>query len=78
MAPELRELGERRLWCAALALMLNDALGYWQSTARDTKAEQAFDDLLRCGPMVRHVCEFTGHDPEWICQGFIRWCESMA
>lgn len=71
-------LAERRLWGAVLALMVDDARRYWQGKKQDTDAEQAFDDLCRCGPMVRHCCRWLDTDPKWICNGFVSWCESMA
>jgi len=70
-----------RLWCAVLASLLSDARCYWQSThghgiaADDYRLEQAFDDVMRCGPMLRHVCNNSGHDAAWISEGFARWCE---
>lgn len=83
MAPELWELGEigageRRLWRATLALIVDDARRYWQGTRQDTEAEAAFDDLLKPGggPMVRHVCRWLDTDPQWLSRGFISWCES--
>lgn len=71
---------ERRLWLSALALLLADARAYWHCKqwrgGADYELEAAFDDVCRAGPMLRHLCGFTGHAPEWISQGFTAWCES--
>lgn len=56
-------MSERRLWWAALALLVEDGRRYWQDRRNDTEAEQAFDDLMRCGPMTRHVCQWLAADP---------------
>ncbi|WP_417514813.1 hypothetical protein [Marinobacter sp.] len=69
-------IAERRLWGATLALLVDDARRYWQNRRHDTEAEQAFDDLVRCGPMTRHVCRWLDTDAQWISRGFISWCES--
>jgi len=37
--------------------------------------EQAFDDVERCGSMLRHCCAFLDLDAEWISAGFVSWCE---
>ena len=72
---------ESRLWCSALALLVNDARCYWEDRrgcylADDNyRLEQAFDDVCRAGPMLRHLCDHTGHDAAWISEGFARWCE---
>jgi hypothetical protein len=70
---------EHNLWCAVLMQMVWDAKLYWKGKSPFPVAHhelrQAFDDLLRCGPMLRHVCEYTGHDAQWISEGFIAWCE---
>jgi len=73
---------EYRLWCAALDMLIKDGQSYWKCQkwreADSVEQEQAFDDLLRCGPMTRHCCRWLDLDPQWISEGFIRWCESMA
>lgn len=74
-------LPEARLWAEALKLMLLDARDYWRGKqghgvhARSFHLEQAFDDVMRCGPMIRHCCSFLDLEPDWISEGFIRWCE---
>ena len=74
-------LGERRLWSEALRLLVSDARSYWQGErVRDFNAhavvlEQAFDDVCRCGPMLRYLCDHLDLDPQWISEGFIKWCE---
>lgn len=71
---------EHRLWCAVLVQLASDARLYWQGKTPPPVAhhelEQAFDDLFRCGPMLRHVCEHTGHNAQWLSKGFIAWCEN--
>ncbi|SHK48196.1 hypothetical protein SAMN05216369_2251 [Marinobacter antarcticus] len=77
-------LGERRLWAEALKLMLFDARHYWrgqsaQGVHRNSYVlEAAFDDLVRCGPMLRHCCDYLSLDADWISEEFIKWCESVA
>ena len=67
---------ERHLWGAVLAMLLDDALTYWRNGYGPAiELEQAFDDVLRVGPMLRRCCEFTGHDPVWIAEGFVRMLE---
>ena len=74
-------LAEQRLWGEALRLLVSDACSHWQSErVRDFNAEnyhfeQAFDDVCRCGPMIRHCCGFLDLEPEWIRAGFVSWCE---
>ena len=74
-------LGERRLWAEALKLMLHDARDYWRGKpghgvhAESYHLEQAFDDLVRCGPMLRHCCGFLDLNAEWISAGFVSLCE---
>jgi len=74
-------LGERRLWAEALKLMLFDARHHWRGQAvqgihRDSyHLEAAFDDLVRCGPMLRHCCGFLDLNAEWISAGFVSLCE---
>jgi len=65
-----------RLWCSTLALLIYDARSYWQGIkGAGVEFEQAFDDVVRCGPMLRHLCDHTGHDPQWLSRGFVKWCE---
>lgn len=71
-------LAERRLWGATLALLIQDGQRYWQGKQQDTEAEQAFDDLVRCGPMLRHCCRWLDSDAQWISKGFISWCEKTG
>ena len=74
-------LPEARLWAEALKLMLHDARDYWRGKpghgvhAESYHLEQAFDDLVRCGPMLRHCCDYLDLEPDWLSEGFIRWCE---
>ena len=74
-------LAEQRLWAEALKLMLHDARNYWGRRqgqgvhAESYLLEAAFDDLVRCGPMIRHCCDYLNLDADWISEAFIRWCE---
>ena len=74
-------LGERRLWAEALKLMLFDARHHWRGQAaqginrNSYHLEAAFDDLVRCGPMLRNCCDYLDLEPDWMSEGFIRWCE---
>lgn len=60
-----------RLWRAALALLVEDAVrhalgGVNPRQATDYDLEAAFDDICRLGPMLRHLCDKTGDSPEWV------------
>ena len=79
--PELD--GCQRLWRACLALLLADARAYWlekphQPGAAGQDLEEAFDDVVACGPMTREVAEWNDLDPEYVSAAFIRWCENVA
>lgn len=70
-------LPERSLWCAALSLLLDDARRFHQTGndpqgAIDGTGRRALRDLLECGPMVRHLCEYTDQDAAWVCGKFSR------
>src|SRR5690554_3490159 len=70
------ECDYRLLWVAALAQLLRDARCYWRGSWNTSiELEQAFDDLVRCGPMVRHVCHWLDIEPLQVTRTFIRWCE---
>jgi len=77
-------LPESMLWADVLRLLVFDARNYWrcqqgQSLHADGYyLEQAFDDLVRCGPMIRHCCSFLDLDADWISEEFIRWCEQAG
>jgi len=77
-------LGERRLWAEALKLMLFDARHHWRGQAaqginrNSYHLEAAFDDLVRCGPMLRHCCDHLNLDADWISEEFIRRCEETG
>jgi len=76
-------LPEARLWAEALKLMLFDARHFWRGQAaqginrNSYLLESAFDDVCRCGPMLQHCCGFLDLEPDWISEGFIRWCEEV-
>lgn len=64
---------ERAMWCAALALMLQDARRYHR-TGKDVQCvgRQALRDVLDRGPMLRHLCEMADQEPEWVSERFAR------
>ena len=72
----------RTLWACVLREYLHDATRHRQGKSRantpDYVLEQAFDDLCRCGPMIRHICNHTHHNPVALSEGFIRWCEKNS
>lgn len=72
------KMPERHLWAAALDLLIRDGQAYWLGKGRDkaNELEQAFDDLMRCGPMTRHCCRWLDTDPEAVARWFVRWCEN--
>jgi len=73
--PASETLPERALWCAALALLLDDARRYHR-TGKDPigavpgTGRRAFRDVLERGPMVSHLCVMTDQEPEWLCWRF--------
>ena len=70
---------ERTLWAAVLVLLLEDGLSHWRGEKCVTlDIEQAFDDVMRCGPMLRHCCSFLDLEPDWVSEEFIRWCEETG
>ena len=71
---------EIALWAAVLRLMLEDAQRYWQgrTPALDYEREQAFDDVVACGPMLRRCCGFLDLDAQWISEAFVKQCDVMA
>jgi hypothetical protein len=68
---------EKAMFCAALALLLEDARRYHR-TGRDMSGavpgtgRRALSDLLACGPMVNHLCRYLEQEPEWVCLRFAR------
>ena len=70
---------ERTLWAAVLALLLEDGLSHWRGGKCVTlDLEQAFDDVMQCGPMLRRCCENLEIDPAWISEQFVKRCGSMG
>ena len=73
-------LPEARLWAEALKLMLFDARHHWRGQAaqgvhrNSYVLEAAYDDVMRCGPMLRHCCGFLDLEPDWLSECFIKWC----
>jgi len=71
------ESNYRLLWAATLAQLVRDGRCYWQNGyCPSVDQEQAFDDLVRCGPMTRHVCRWLDVEPGEVSKLFVRWCES--
>jgi len=70
---------ELALWGAVLDALIRDGQAYWQDRewrgGAEVDREQAFDDLVRCGPMTEHCCAWLDLDPQWISEGFIKWCD---
>lgn len=74
---------EARLWSAVLEPLIQDARVCWLGTdycRAGSKADRwvAFSGMVECSPTLRQICDFTGHDPEWLPEGFVRWCERSA
>jgi|GEM_PF-2190672 len=68
---------ELAMWQNALALFCDDARRYHQGKGEIFGAvpgtdQRALRDLCERGPMVRHLCEMTGNDVDWLCERFIR------
>lgn len=67
--------GEHALWCAALALMLEDARRYHR-TGKDAlgavpgTGKRALRDVLDRGPMLRRLCEMADVCPHWVRERF--------
>lgn len=84
LSEPIEPAGAERLWRSVLVALVDDAKRHWQGKRpinymiQPYQLEQAFDDLCRVGPMVRHVCNFTGHDPDAVSEAFIRWCEKLG
>lgn len=68
---------ELRLWGAAMALFLEDARRYQLGVKGPQEAQRAaWLDLRECGPVTQNFCMLLDLDPQWISEGFIRWCVS--
>ncbi len=69
---------EERLWLAVLAQLLGDARAYLRGSCvsglerGSYEVEAAYDDVMRCGPMLRLCCQRTGHTPQWVAAQFAR------
>lgn len=62
-----------RLWNAALACYLDDAMMFYRFTKAGRKLpstrhglEEAYNDLTGCGRILQRLCDKTGHSPEWL------------
>ncbi|MGF2734835.1 hypothetical protein [Marinobacter sp. DUT-1] len=72
--------GYQRLWRAALANLIGDACACWlgklyQPGAVGHDLQEAFDDVVECGPITRRFAWWNDLDPEYVSESFIRWCE---
>lgn len=68
---------ELRLWRSALAMLVQDARSHW--IGKQDKAAvylEAFNDVCRCGAMVRWLCGMTGDSPEAVSEAFRGWCRA--
>lgn len=61
------------LWRAALRVYIDDALTYARMAKAGQKITQkqqdlyeAYRDLTGCGRMLERICNYTGHDPEYL------------
>ena len=72
---------EHTMWCAALALMLEDARRYHR-TGKDAPGvipgtgRRALSDVQDGGPMLRRLCEFADVDAAWVSEKFARSLQS--
>ena len=71
----LAKLPELALWRAALELLIRDALLYSQTkkaphNAKATDTKEAYNDVIKAGPMLCLICDMTGDDPAYISQKF--------
>lgn len=81
-------MGAARLWRAALGLFLADAM--YHHCGRPTRqggsqpedlaeiCQAAFDDLTRCGPMVRWLCDHVEIEAEYLSEKFNRWIHEQS
>lgn len=81
--PERDPHAHIRLWTAALGLLLDDAAKYWlekplRLSGQLEEGQQAFDDVVSCGPMLRRCCQWLEWEPEWITERFLRWCDGVC
>ncbi len=65
---------ERKLWGAALALLLADARHYLESNKKkEPHHKEAFDDLCYCGVMTKRLCRYLDIEPDWLSERFRRY-----
>ena len=72
---------EARMWMACLIYLVDDAQKGWlsdfeASTPSPETAWAAWADLIDAGPQLRQVCNYTGHEPEFISEKFVQWCNA--
>jgi hypothetical protein len=72
----LAKLPETALWRSALELLIRDALLYSQTkkaphNAKATYTQDAYNDVIKTGPMLSFICDMTGDDPAYKSQKLI-------
>lgn len=69
----------RRLWGAALALMIDDAIRHHRRKADHDHAHRkratAYNDLLSCRPPTQYLATMAGYDAVWLSEKFRRLVE---
>lgn len=69
---------EVRMWRAALAVFLVDAMKWHQGNVvkfgRTIGDEVAYKDSLSCGYRLKWLCAMAGSDPQYVSERFRRWC----
>jgi len=65
---------ERRMWGAALALLIQDAI-FWVSDKekKQDHHREAFNDLCFCGVITKRLCQKTDIDPAWLSEQFRKY-----
>lgn len=68
---------ERRMWGAALALLIQDAI-FWvgDKEKKQDHHREAFNDLCFCGESTRHLCAALGYDPVWLSWKFRKYAQT--
>ena len=68
---------ELDLWNAALSLLIEDGRGFVTRGARKSgQGLNAYQDLMRCGPMTCTLARFCNLDLEDVTGAFRRWAEA--
>lgn len=77
-------IDHEKLWKAVLAQMLRDGKHHHrvlikksnplQAPCNRKECEQAYDDLVNVGPMLRYICEQLDIVPLMVSDSFIAYC----